>query len=174
LGVIETRQGSGLFVSDFSLDPILDNLQYSLLADLNNLADLLQIRRVLETGMIGTAIATKPDKQKQRLKKIVDTMRRHAEAGQTFSRDDREFHRLLFEFAGNSVLTKLLDIFWQTFHKASLHADIKDTDPMLTYQAHQSILDAIMAMQVEEAQVALDRHYEGIAGRLERARLTRD
>lgn len=174
LGVIETRRGTGLFVQDFSLDPILNNLQYSLLSDLNDLSDLLQIRRILETGMIGTAIATMPDSQKQGLKQVLARMRTLAEAGQTFPNEDREFHHLIFEFAGNSAFTKLLDIFWQTFHKASLHADIADTKPMLTYQAHESIVDAIVAMKVREAQVALDRHYSGIEKRLEQARLNRD
>ena len=34
VGIVEVRRGSGLFVGDFSLDPLLDNLPYGLMSDL--------------------------------------------------------------------------------------------------------------------------------------------
>src|SRR5688500_15038392 len=60
LGILETGRGSGLFVRAFAFDPRLDNLSYGLLFDLQELAELLEIRRVLETGMIDAAMQAMP------------------------------------------------------------------------------------------------------------------
>ncbi len=166
LGVIETRRGSGLYVRDFSFEPILENLQYRLLTDLRELSDLLQVRRVLETGMIESAMVVMPDVQKMRLTAIVEEMRQHAENGETFTQEDRVFHALLFEHLNNTILTRLLDIFWQTFNRASRISPLRDADPLLTYQAHKGIVDAILANDPVRARMALDAHYAGLEGRL--------
>lgn len=169
LGVIETKRGSGLYVSNFSFDPILDNLEYGLLSDLSELSDLLQVRRVLEVGLIETAMSTMTDEIKEEIVSTVDAMGQLAHDGQPFVNEDRRFHRLLFEHIGNSMLVRLLDIFWQGFNKASHFGDIADDDPVWTYHAHQAVVDAITAGDVERAKVALDEHYAGLERRLERA-----
>lgn len=169
LGVIETKRGSGLYVSNFSFDPILDNLEYGLLSDLSELSDLLQVRRVLEVGLIETAMSTMTDETKEEIVSTVDAMGQLAHDGQPFVNEDRRFHRLLFEHIGNSMLVRLLDIFWQGFNKASHYGDIADDNPVWTYHAHQAVVDAITAGDVERAKVALDEHYAGLERRLERA-----
>lgn len=174
LGVVETRRGSGLYVQDFSLEPILENLPFRLLTDLRELADLLQIRRVLETGMIEIAMAAMTEEQTQHLMDVVEVMRLHAEKGETFAPEDREFHGLLFEHLDNTILTRLLDIFWQTFNRASRLSPIWDADPVWTYQAHKAIVDAIVAKDPARAREALDEHYAGLEGRLARIQAKHD
>lgn len=174
LGVVETRRGSGLYVRDFSLEPILENLPYRLLTDLRELSDLLQVRRVLETGMIETAMKTMSEAHKKRLSVIVEAMRLRAEQGETFAPEDREFHALLFEPLDNTILTRLLDIFWQTFNRASRLSPIWDADPVWTYQAHKAIVDAIIADDPPRARDALDEHYAGLEGRLARIQAEHD
>lgn len=169
LGVIETKRGSGLYVSNFSFDPILDNLEYGLLSDLSELSDLLQVRRVLEVGLIEIAMSTMTDEIKEEIVSTVDAMGQLAHDGQPFVNQDRRFHRLLFEHIGNSMLVRLLDIFWQGFNKASHYGDIADDDPVWTYHAHQAVVDAIIAGDVARAKVALDEHYAGLERRLQRA-----
>lgn len=169
LGVIETRRGSGLYVSSFSFDPILDNLQYGLLSHLNELSDLLQVRRVLEVGLIETAMNTMTAQILEEIVTTVDAMGALAHNGQPFVDEDRRFHRLLFEHIGNSMLVRLLDIFWQGFNKASRYEEVVDDDPIWTYHAHQAVVDALLAGDVARAKVALDEHYAGLERRLKRA-----
>lgn len=173
LGVIETRRGSGLFVRSFSFDPILDNLEYGLLSDLQDLADITLIRRIIETGMIEMAMAKMSAENLAALREIVERMRLHAEQGETFLDDDREFHQTLFHHLKNKVLLKVLDIFWLTFHKAAKHADLWDNDPMWTYQAHAAILDALDTGDPERTRQALVAHYDGLERRLNKARQKR-
>lgn len=169
LGVLEARRGSGLFVRAFSFEPLLASLPYGLLVDLQELAELLEIRRVLETGMIESAIATVGEPGLQELRLTVERMAARAALGEAFLDEDRRFHQLLFAGLGNRTLLKLLEVFWLTFRQAAEHADIGNTDPMRTYRDHAAIVEAVAAGDATEARRALDRHYEGITDRLAQA-----
>ncbi len=170
LGIVETRRGSGIFVKAFSLEPLLGNLQYDLLFNMRDLRELLQVRRVLETGMIGDAMGVMSPERLDRLREIVERMRVRAEKGEAFPEEDREFHQCLFEDLGNETLLELLDIFWLTFQKASEHTDIADYEPEYTYQLHLPIIEALSTGDLQKAADALKQHYSGLEGRLERVR----
>ena len=169
LGILETRRGSGLFVRAFSFDPLLENLLYGLLFDLRELAELLEIRRVLETGLVGSAMRAMPRAGVESLGMVVTAMAERAKRGESFADEDRRFHQVLFESLGNQMLLKLLDVFWLTYREASRHTDMHNPDPIQTAQDHAAIYDAVVAGDADEARAALDRHYAEITRRLARA-----
>ena len=169
-GVVEARRGAGLFVGDFSFGPLLHNLPYGLMQDLRQLSELLDIRLVLETGLIAEAVDTLTDEKLDALKDLLGEMRLRAERGESFPEEDRAFHRLLFSGLDNKMLLELLDVFWFAFRTASEQIDIKDPDPVKTYRDHALIVDAVEARDVEGARRALrDSHYAGIRKRLDEA-----
>ena len=167
-GILESRRGSGLFVGAFSFDSLLDNLPYGLLKDLRELSDLLEIRQVLETGLTDVAVARMTPEGLESLREVLQNMRRHAEAGCRFPDEDRAFHRLLFLELDNTLLLKLLDIFWLAFRKASQQVDIDDPDPLATYRHHVVIFQNVEARDVAGARRALAQHYESIRQRLQK------
>jgi DNA-binding FadR family transcriptional regulator len=169
IGILETRRGSGLFVRAFSFDPLLENLLYGLLFDLRELAELLEIRRVLETGLVGSAMRAMPRAAVESLGMVVTAMAERAKRGESFADEDRRFHQVLFESLGNQTLLKLLDVFWLTYREASRHTDMHNPDPIQTAQDHAAIYDAVAAGAADEARAALDRHYAEITRRLARA-----
>jgi DNA-binding FadR family transcriptional regulator len=168
LGILETRRGSGLYVQAFSFEPLLENLPYGLLFDVRELAELLEIRRALETGLIGATMDSMPPEAVQALDDVVRAMEQRALKGESFPEEDRRFHQILFEPLGNQMLLKLLDVFWLTFREASRHTDIDNPDPLSTYRDHAAIAVAVAAGHVPEAREALAAHYAGLTRRLER------
>ncbi|MEM7031277.1 MAG: FadR/GntR family transcriptional regulator [Chloroflexota bacterium] len=162
LGIVETRRGSGIFVREFSFEPLLDNLAYSLLFDLEQTSHLSEVRRVLEVGMIEQAMKAMSSKQMARLQDVTARMKEKAEKSEPFLQEDREFHQCLFENLGNKVLLKVLDAFWLSYRKASEQTQIEIRDPMYTYQFHEAILNAIAARNTRQAKIALDQHYDGL------------
>lgn len=166
IGLVEARRGTGLFVGSFSLGPLLENLPYSLMSDLDELRELLEIRRVLEVSMIDQAIEALTEEQIERLQKITDEMGALAQEDKLFASQDRQFHQVLFEGLGNTTLIKLLDIFWLTFSRASANVPVYSTEPITTYEAHQSIVDAVIAKDIDQARKSLQEHYQGIESRL--------
>jgi DNA-binding FadR family transcriptional regulator len=169
LGILETRRGSGLFVQAFSFDPLLENLSYGLLFDLRELAELLEIRRTLETGLIGATMREMPSTTVDELGAVTAAMAERANRREHFADEDRRFHQILFAPLGNQTLLKLLDVFWLTYREASRRTDMRNPDPQSTYEDHAAIYEAVAASDVAKARAALDRHYSGIAGRLARA-----
>ena len=168
VGILEARRGSGLFVAEFSFDPLLDNLTYGLRFDFNQLADLLEVRRVLETGLVGQTMQAIGPETVMALGETVEQMRLHAEADQNITEEDRRFHQILFEPLGNTTLLKLLDIFWRTYQDAARTDNMRNTDLVGTYRDHAAIFEAVRDQDVERAQTALDKHYDGLKGRLAR------
>ena len=173
LGVLETRRGSGLFLRQFSFEPLFAGLAYGLLFDLHDLAELLELRRAVETGFIEAAIRRVDAAQIEELRGLVEQMRQRAKRGQGFPDEDRAFHRCLYERLGNRMLLRLIDTFWLAFSRAVQHAALlTDATPLSTYQDHLEIVEAIAARDVPRARLALGQHYAGIQTKLEHAQAT--
>ncbi len=167
LGVIESRMGSGLFVRDFSFDPILDNLLYGVLFDRKHLGDVLEVRLHLENGMVERVIASSTRDQVHRLRGVLQRWRKLAERGHYPAECDRAFHLALHKNVDNPLLTKILDSFWRVFHDAQTRALVPDPiDPAETHRHHVLILEALEARDVDGMRHALGRHHLGIQRRL--------
>lgn len=163
LGVLEARRGVGIFVKAFSFEPLLDNLAYGLGGALRQVEELIEIRRVLEAGMIGKSLAIISDEDIAELRATVDRMGAHAKRGETFADEDQQFHALLFRCQNNETFTRLIDIFWLAFYKASDFVNLDTVDPIATWKDHAAIVDAVEKKDLAEVQRRLDRHYEGIS-----------
>lgn len=170
LGYVETRRGSGLYVGHFSFDALVDSLPYGLMEGLTQLDELLELRRVIEMGLVEEVVNRIPDDDIEALRGLLAAMRSKAQRVETFPAEDRAFHRTLLLHRRNDMLLKLLDVFWLAFRVASDQANIIDPDPVSTCDAHEAILNAVVARDAVSAREALDRHYDGIKGRLRHAR----
>lgn len=162
VGILETRRGIGVFVKEFSFAPLLDNLAYGLQASLRDVEELLEIRRVLETGLIDKTIEMISDDDVAELRRLTDRMRQRAERGESFAEEDQQFHQLLFRCQNNKMLSALIDIFWSAFYKASGFANLASPTPLATWQDHHEIAEAVAARDVEAGRKRLSVHYSGI------------
>jgi DNA-binding FadR family transcriptional regulator len=163
LGVLEARRGIGIFVKAFSFEPLLDNLAYGLGGAVRQIEEVIEIRKTLEVGLIGKTVEMISDEDKAELRATVDRMRVHAERGEAFADEDQRFHALLFRCQNNETLTRIIDVFWLAFYKASDFVNLDNLDPIATWKAHAAIVEAIEAEDVAEAQRRMDSHYEGIS-----------
>ena len=170
VGIVEVRHGSGLFVRGFTMEPLLDNLPYGM-HEVQDLANLLEVRRVLEIALIGRAIEASTPAWLGDLEAILKRMERKAKAEQNFPEEDRDFHHCLFKRLNNPILSRLLDVFWLTFNRLQNHGEAPKSEPLKTYRDHRAIVQAIQLGNIEQAQTALLVHYSGIEERLERSLL---
>ena len=168
VGILETRRGIGVFVAAFSFAPLLDNLVFGLRGTAHEVAEMLQVRRALELGLIADVVEGADDALVDELRRITDRMRQRAEASESFADDDQRFHQALFERLGNATLLHLLDVFWMAFFKASNDLTLSNPDPMATWRDHAAIVDALAARDPKATRDRLDQHYDGIATLLAR------
>jgi DNA-binding FadR family transcriptional regulator len=170
MGILETRRGIGVFVRSFSFDPILEYLPFARTQDLKELTDLLEIRQILETGMMTKVVSTMTEARLTELNAILQRMRSKADRSEPFREEDREFHQTLLQATGNDMALKLLDMFWLLFSNTSQYAHLEDQYPQQTYKDHVAIVEAVAKRNADEARAALLTHYAGISRRLELAK----
>jgi DNA-binding FadR family transcriptional regulator len=162
IGIFESRRGSGLFVGNFSFDPLVESLPYGLMVDTMAISDLLDVRCTLELALVERTIARRTPEQLAELQGVLERFKAAAEAGGPLDVPDRAFHQHLAENLGNRVLMGLIDVFWRTYHRASQRIDLVNSAPMDTYHDHVAIFNAFVAGDVEATKATIDRHYDGI------------
>lgn len=162
LGVVESRRGIGVFVKAFSFEPLLENLAYGLGDALKQIEEVITIRRTLEVGLIDRTLALIGKDDIAELRETLDKMKALAERGESFPEEDRHFHHLLFRCQDNEVLSRLIEVFWLAFYKASDFVNLDNADPVQTWRDHAAIVDAVEAGDLAAARDRLDNHYAGI------------
>jgi DNA-binding FadR family transcriptional regulator len=161
LGVIDTRPGSGLFVGEFSLGPIVENLPYAMINDKRKLEEALDLRFYLELGMVDRIVAACSSQQIKQLEAILDTWKKTARRRVFEPDQDRAFHRNLSANVQNGLIQEVLDLFWQVREHARLHnAAAEPADPLRTYATHRAIASALAKRNVLALRDAVRAHYD--------------
>ncbi|MDQ6670255.1 MAG: FadR family transcriptional regulator [Chloroflexota bacterium] len=167
LGVVETRHGLGTFVGNFSLDPLADGLMFRALmgggADLRTARELLEVREVLETGLIARVTLEHTPEHLAELHGLISSMEERARRGQHFRAEDSMFHRTLYRPLGNEFLMQLIDVFWRVLQhvRAELPGSGPD-DPVRIARGHRMIVDAIASGDPARASEIMALHFTGM------------
>lgn len=161
LGIVEIRHGYGTFVGHASVSVLTTPLAFRVRskAGLRALHDLIEVRELLETGLIAT-VAAEPTSEARlaALDALVTAMARDKGA-------DRAFHFLLYESCGNELVLQLIGLFWDTYHQ--LEAGLGD--PVDIVANHRRIVDALRARDPDAARTAMRLHFVDVKARIARA-----
>ncbi|MFE5682169.1 FadR/GntR family transcriptional regulator [Streptomyces sp. NPDC056512] len=173
LDIVEIRHGYGTYVGQASLTPLADGLTFRTLlrpaSDAHALAEILQVREILEEGLIRrVAAAPLPPEILDRLDDIVRKMAAAGQADEPFADLDRDFHETLYRSLGNELIPQLLGAFWNVFDRvAGVRSWSSDPDPDVTVSRHRDIVTALRAQDAAGAQRAMAHHFRGIEARAE-------
>lgn len=174
LDIVEIRHGYGTYVGQASLTPLADGLTFRTLlrpaADAHALAEILQVREILEEGLIRRVAAAPPAADVlDQLDAIVGKMAAAGEADEPFADLDRAFHETLYGSLGNELIPQLLGAFWNVFDRvAGVRNWAGDPAPEVTVDRHRAIVTALRARDVAGAEHAMATHFRGIEARAER------
>jgi DNA-binding FadR family transcriptional regulator len=179
LDIVEIRHGYGTYVGEASLTPLADGLTFRTLVQLGGdtpdvtahaLNEILQVREVLEEGLVRRIADVIPDEDLDELDAIVGRMERRAKAGEVFPDEDRDFHEVLYRSLGNSLVPQLLSAFWNVFHRvAGVRGWADDPSPMGTAKRHREIVKGLRARDRERVEAAMATHFRGIEARAAKA-----
>lgn len=169
LGIIDVQHGTGISVRELNFDPMLETFKFGMRFDARTVAELLQIRILLETAAIGTAVEKIDDASLQDLDDLLEQWASYNQEGKAFTELDEDFHRSLYSALDNRSLMQLLDVFWNAFWELEIGTTL-EPDPVKELQKHREILDAVKARDTELARTRLTQHFEFISVQIEQYR----
>ena len=119
LGIVEVRRGDGMYVREYNLDPLLENLSFGMRFQTATLVELAQIRTWLETEIVEQAVRQAQPEDIAQLERIIDAWREAVGAGapalDLVAELDMSFHRALYRPLDNQMLNRFLEAFWVIF-----------------------------------------------------------
>lgn len=165
LDIVNAKHGSGTFVGSLSLDPLVQTLAFrsalSCNEDLEGLRYVVEVRRFLDMGCAHEVVTSLAGTKQPHLQKLVESMISHANAGKPFQEEDIQFHIGILKQISNPVIEQLVHSLW-IVHMATIpRLDIAISSRLLdTAQAHQRLLDAALAGDIEAYRNAVADHYD--------------
>lgn len=168
MGVLETRQGDGTYVT--SLDANLLLAPMGFMVDLQtpaNSAHLQSVRRVLESEAASRAASRITDEQLAAARKVLDDVEPllgAAEIDHDKVMDaDIAFHRIVASAAGNPALDALIEALASRTIRARMWRAISNSGAVAETQAeHRSILAELVARDGDRARIRMSNHLLGV------------
>jgi len=169
MGLVEIRQGLGIFIKDPGSQVVQATVLHRLLLEPLTLRKLFELREIVEVEAAGRAALRATPEQ-------MEDMRRWAEAMETaFTRDDVNsmvmadlaFHRQIIVATHNDILVDLVDglgDMLRDMRRASLSIRDSLTD---TIAGHRAILAAIEARDSDGARRAMAEHLHRVQAKVD-------
>lgn len=166
-GLVESRQGSGLYVRNRPIESVSRAITLSVSPDLMSVDRLFEFRKLLEIDATRLAAHRATPEQIAALREVVETYEPAADGGpdwDSFSAVDNAIHQQIAETAGNPYLTVMVqsvrDLMQDIVVLIADHPGSIDE----AMRHHRAIIEAIAAHDPERAALEMDTHVGYTAG----------
>jgi len=174
-GILEIRQGEGIFVKSASPNSVIEPLSFILLLEKNQLQNILEVRKALEVEAAGLAAERRDEEDLAHLKSIVEQMEEDLPEAKRSEQLDLDFHLALARASKNPLLNRLMntvqEIMGQTLQvtRALWMAATAGTTHRL-FEEHCDIYGAIKSQDSEKARKLTYEHLQKVELELEKYR----
>ncbi len=117
LGLVDSRQGSGVFVKDAGFSPL--NFDAHLAASKEAVIQMVEVRRALEAEVAGLAAQRRTAADTIRIRQAIVALDSAVGAGGDGVVQDMDYHRAIADAAKNPFLISTLDYLRQFLHGAT-------------------------------------------------------
>ena len=159
LGLVESRQGEGTFVCEFSGAQYANNLIPLVVFERSDMQDLMEFRNILDSEIAALAAMRATDTD---IALLHQNYQRHmaAEGDVTKCADyDSEFHCLLAAATHNALFHKVYQVFQPVFRK-NMHQIVSIMGVSGARVNHAAILAAVEQHDPEAARAAMQTHVQ--------------
>lgn len=172
LGLVDSRQGSGVFVS---ATPPYAPLNFDARHTESRAAvvQMAEVRRALEAEAAGLAAQRREPKDVERLRRAVAALERAVQSGGDGVEQDLQFHRAIGQASHNPFLVGTMDYLAQ-FMRGAIGVTRANEARRADFaaqvrQEHAAVLAAIEAGDATKARAAASRHMNNAIKRIESA-----
>lgn len=160
LGIVEAKQGKGVFVKPLDLAALFGMLSPLLRAQADiGVEHIFEVRRHLEASIAELAAASRTQENLQALQQALDGMRAHyRDDKRAYIECDMAFHQELARSTGNPIfhvfMASITDLLAEV-HKMFPDVFAYRSEAM---REHEAILDAVWAQDAQRARAAMLEH----------------
>ena len=165
-GLVEPRHGDGTVVREIPIDRLVRPLADAVSAGKDQLADLFDMRKMLEPPLARAAAFRATDEDVRALEQIVERQTQRVRAGELALEDDNEFHYRIAATAKNQVVLRTMDILMDLLRDSRRRSLQGPGRAEKSLEGHRRILDAIERRDPEAAAQQMRAHIEEIEGTL--------
>lgn len=164
LDIVEVRHGYGTFVSEMSLEPLINGMVFRTVLNtdtsLENLLHVVETREILDLAVGPELIETFTEDSREELLALVDKMQANNDRGVPFAQEDQTFHLRLLSQTRNPLIRELNDAFWRIQSEAQPLLSLPmPEDINQTIEAHIDIVEALSAGDSDAYRRAVRHHY---------------
>ncbi|MCJ8008393.1 FadR/GntR family transcriptional regulator [Lederbergia wuyishanensis] len=157
-GIIEIKQGLGIFVKEIKIQSILRKISPFLTIDKKKFKEVIDTRIILELGAISLAIEHYDTEKLERMSFWNEALLEKAKRGEKPKNEDLNFHRSLIKATGNETFVQLSSIISEYFNMNHLEQIVELDEYVASYKEHKLVVDSILAKDVETAKQAMETH----------------
>jgi GntR family transcriptional regulator, transcriptional repressor for pyruvate dehydrogenase complex len=159
-GLLESRQGSGVFVAQKpAISPL--KIDESVLESRNSVLQILELRRAIESEAAALAAQRRSRSQLREIEdalEALDALAAGASAGGDGVDADVAFHRAIAQATGNPFFLKTIDFLLQYLNAAVRAGRAKEEFVRAVREEHHAILQAIRKRDAVSARAAAATH----------------
>lgn len=164
LDIVEVRHGTGTFVGNLSLDPLVNGLTFRGVLtsgeDYEALREVVGVRTALDHGVAEQVAGAMRGKHHEAMHQLVAEMIDLAERGRSFESQDRAFHAALLASLPNRLLGQMVDALWDVHTQVLPRLQVPTPEDITaTAAAHGQMLAAAEQGDVVAYRAAVEAHY---------------
>ena len=169
LGLLETKQGGGTHVREYSGEIFLNPLLPLLALDAVDILHVLEYRKIVETGIMSLVVERAGAAEVAELEDAFSSMQQHRNDARAFAEADLGFHLALAKATGNPVVMKVNTVITDIL-KVSMYGIVESLGARDGLYYHRRILDAVKARDGSRAESLMEEHIERTIQRLKHKR----
>jgi GntR family transcriptional regulator, transcriptional repressor for pyruvate dehydrogenase complex len=161
-GLIVSRTGMGNYVADLPIEALVGPLARLLIDEKKALADLFELRKLIEPHIAALAAERRTERDIAQLKRIVARQTDAVRRGETGIEADAEFHSCISHATQNQALQKLVGAFMEMLSRSREESLQTSERRKASLEAHRKIIAAIERHQPSQARSDMLRHIEQV------------
>ncbi|CCO49616.1 putative Transcriptional regulator, GntR family [Vibrio nigripulchritudo SOn1] len=162
LGVVQSKQGGGAYVSSLDAFELLSPLQFYMTLEKLSVDQLYDARVVIECGIVESASVLIQESDLIRLNELIQEQCEATDDPSLFRKLDTEFHRVIANASGNPFMQRMsesLNVLGMGYRKMA-----SETPNLIlrSIEDHKLIVEALTLRNAEMAKSAMRLHMEHV------------
>lgn len=162
-GLIISRTGMGNFVADLPIESLVASLARLLIEEKNALADMFELRKLIEPQIASLAAERATARDIERMKRILDKQKEQVERGATGVEADSQLHFAIGQATQNQAIQKLVSGLLEVLSRSREESLQTEARRQASIQSHRAIVAAIEKHDQAKARDAMRHHIEQVA-----------